>query len=394
MVAVEAALDPSLVLRRDARDALQSGDLDTALRLFDSVVAQLGSGDAQHLADARCERGVVLSRRAATQADGKAKERDLRAALSDCPQQRVLIEALANAVLLRARDLGDAAETRVLRRALLEESMTLHPTAAAAVDLARLCDQADDVVCATAAAERAVTLAPDDARVRTLRDGLKRHGDAEAGFQSARHQHFVARFEGYGEQRLAWGALDVLERAWFTVGHSLDLRPTDPVTVVIYTGEKYAQATATPDWSSGVFDGKIRIREGQLQAERGNLEDTLVHEYVHAALRNCVPGEIPPWFHEGLAQQQEQNKYDVKGLVARTGKAPMSALNAPFLTLNEADARAAYATALWMVETLVQQRGIYGLRQLLAEMKQGKSFDDALQNAFMTTSLALWSSLS
>ena len=95
MVAVEAALDPSLVLRRDARDALQRGDLDTALRLFDSVVAQLGSGDAQHLADARCERGVVLSRRAATQADGKAKERDLRAALSDCPQQRVLIEALA-----------------------------------------------------------------------------------------------------------------------------------------------------------------------------------------------------------------------------------------------------------------------------------------------------------
>ena len=50
-------------------------------------------------------------------------------------------------------------------------------------------------------------------------------------------------------------------------------------------------------------------------------------------------------------------------------------------------------TSLWMVETLVQKRGVYGVQQLLAEMKQGRSFDDALQRAFATTTEALWSSL-
>lgn len=378
-------------MRKQARAAADKGDHDAALRFFDDAVSK---ADPAARAGLLCERAALLSRRAAGQVDPKVMERDLRAAVVDCPGEAMLGQALANALLLRSRALGEGNDVRGLRRSLLEESMTLHGSAAAAVDLARLCDDADDAVCAAAAAEKAVAFAPDDARLLALRDRLKRHGEAEAGFSSARHSHFVARFEGYGDERVAWGALDVLEQAWFTVGHALDLRPIEPITVVIYTGAKYAQATATPDWSAGVFDGKIRIREGQLAAERGSLEDTLVHEYVHAALRNCVPGEIPTWFHEGLAQQQEKHKLDARSRVARTGKASVAALNAPFIKLNEADAHAAYATAQWMVETLVQKRGVYGVQQLLAEMKQGKSFDEALQRAFATTTEALWASLS
>jgi hypothetical protein len=390
VVAAPAALDPAIALRLQARGLADRGDFDGALRVFDEAVSK---SDPANRLGLQCERAALLSRRAAAQPDPKVMERDLRAAVVDCPGEAMLGQALANALLLRARALGDGVDVRVLRRGLLEESMSLHESAAAAVDLARLCDDADDAVCAASAAEKAVALVPDNPGLLALRDRLKRHGEAEANFSSARHQHFVARFEGYGDERVAWGALDVLEQAWFTVGAALDLRPVEPITVVIYTGAKYAQATATPDWSAGVFDGKIRIREGQLQADKGSLDDTLIHEYVHAALRNCVPGAIPTWFHEGLAQQQEKRKLDPRALVARTGKASVAMLNAPFIKLNEADAHSAYATARWMVETLVDKRGVYGVQQLLAEMKQGKSFDEALQRAFATTTEALWASL-
>ncbi len=398
--------------RRAAGAAVARGELDDALRVLDDALQQqqqqpaavtlaavpldASTDDAVGAARAvaRCDRGAVLSQRAArSQSDPRARERDLRAAVVDCPAQPVLVEALANALLLRARDLGDGSDTRAPRRALLEESLTLHPTVAAAVDLARLCDDADDAACAAAYASQAVALAPDDARLLAWRDRLQRHGDVEGTFKSARHAHFVARFEGTGSERLAWSALDVLEQSWFAVGNALDLRPVDPITVVIYTGAQYQQATATPDWSAGVFDGKIRIREGQLAADRGSLEDTLVHEYVHAALRNCVPGEVPTWFHEGLAQHFEKHASSGPARLGAAAKATLSTLDAPFVTLNEADARAAYATALWMVETLVARRGVYGLQQLLAEMKQHKSFDEALQRSFSTTTTSLWASL-
>ena len=386
-------LPPDATTRaRTAARALLPGDIDGSLKILDEAVSA-GAGDASSAALLKCDRAAVLSQRAAQKTTApKQKERDLRAAVADCPEP-ILIEALANALLARARELGDASENRALRRSLLEESLKLHKSAAAAVDLARVCDDLDDASCAAAAAEVAAALAPDNAQVLALRDRLKKQGDVESAFKSARHSHFTARFEGYGEERLAWTALDVLETSWFTVGNALDLRPVDPVTVVIYTGAQYQQATSTPDWSAGVFDGKIRIREGTLAAERGSLEDTLIHEYVHAALRNCVTGEIPTWFHEGLAQHFEKQKPDAQALLAQTGKAPLSTLAQPFLKLNEADARAAYATSLALVERLVEKRGVYGLQQLLAEMKQQRSFEDALQRAFATTPAQLWTSL-
>lgn len=386
--------DPLQEARAQAATVASTGDFDKALAVLDAAIAAGKGADDKDLAVARCDRAAVLSQRAAQKTtEPKQKERDLRAAVADCPTEPVLTSALANTLLLRSRELADDSGNRALRRSLLEESMKLKKTAAAAVDLAKVCDDDDDVACAAAAAEDAVALAPGDARVVALRDRLKRVGDVEGAFKSARHSHFTARFEGYGEERLAWTALDILETNWFTVGNALDLRPKDPVTVVIYTGAQYQQATATPDWSAGVFDGKIRIREGQLAAERGSLEDTLIHEYVHAALRNCVTGDVPTWFHEGLAQHFEKQRPEAKALLAHTGKAPLPALSQSFLQLNEADARAAYATSLALVEALVDKRGVYGLQQLLAEMKQDRSFDDALQRAFATTTAQLWNSL-
>jgi hypothetical protein len=404
-------LDPAGPLedaRRAAGAAVAAGDLDAALKILDTAlggvtpVVQAGV-PAQAVARARCDRAAVLSRRAATAVDVAVRERDLRAAIVDCDDGEhgpLLREALANALVLRARALGNDADTRRARRALLDESLSLAKTAAAAVDLAVVCEASDDLDGALSAAELAVTLVPDGApdkpRVIALRDRLKRHAGVEGGFKSASERHFVARFEGPGEERLAWNVLDQLEKAWFSVGQKLDLYPEDAITVVIYTGDQYRQATATPDWSTGAFDGKIRVREGLMAAERGTLQDTLVHEYVHAALHACVRSStsIPAWFNEGLAQQLEPSSRPAYALLSRTGKADLSRLQGPsFLSMQQHDADAAYATAHAMVQTLVDRRGIYGVRQLVAGLKDGTPFADALQTSFALTPEQVWALL-
>jgi hypothetical protein len=407
------ATDPAAAYedaRRRAADAVAAADLAAALQILDGVLGGVvpvprPGVPTDVIARTRCDRAAVLSRRAARSDDVAAKERDLRAALVDCADAErgpILREALAHALVRRARALGDGADVRRARRALYDESLATWPNAPAAVDLAVVCEADDDLAAALAAAERAVGLlpvdSPDRPRVVALRDRLKRHATVEGGFRSASERHFIARFEGPGEERLAWTALDQLEKAWFIVGQKLDVHPVDPITVVIYTGEQYRQATATPDWSTGAFDGKIRIREGLLAAERGTLVDTLVHEYVHAALRACLPVStaLPAWFHEGVAQALEPSaeSVDVPALLARTGKAPLPALQGrSFLSMNLRDADAAYATARAMVQTLIDRRGVYGLQQLVAGLKAQRPFDEALATSFALTQDQLWALL-
>jgi hypothetical protein len=379
--------DPVDDERRAIHALVQADNLDAALLRLDRLVA---SGlDVDTTALVRCDRAAVLSRRAAAATDLKVRERELRAAIADCSTEPSLVRGLADTLLRRARDLGTDDDTTSLRRSLLRDSVKLVPTVAALIDLALLLEHDDDLAGAIDAVTEAIALQTKeqqtpDPRLVALKARLETHNVVEGDFRSAKHSHFVARFEGYGEERLAWGALDTLEQAYFTVGKALDVYPAQPITVVIYTGAQYQQATAGPDWSTGLFDGKIRIREGQLAADRGSLNDTLVHEYVHAVL-HTLPSSVPVWFHEGLAQHFEQQRPAPSVVLPHTGIAPRAVLDGGFIGLPKEVVPAAYATAHALVERLVQRRGVWGLTQLLAEMKLGRSFDEALQRSSAVT---------
>jgi tetratricopeptide (TPR) repeat protein len=371
----------------DRAEGLASDDQDAKLRVVCGRATLLATrARPQHVPAAALDLGEAESFLRLAHKDLETAERTG----APCPDDQAIRLGLADVLVQRAR----AGEPAPRRLAMLREATQLHADHPAAwVDLAHALEEADEVVEAAAAAARALKLLPDHQGLRALSERLSRQAGVEGSFKSARHSHFVARFEGYGEERLAWGVLDQLERARFSVGKALDLHPADPITVVIYTGAQYQQVTALPDWSGGAFDGKIRIREGSLADSRGTLEDTLVHEYVHAALRTTVPGEVPVWFHEGLAQQFEKNRPPAREVLARTGKAPLHQMNQPFIRLDADNAHRAYATAHAIVALMVERRGNWGLSQLLAEMKRGRSFDEALQASFATTLADLWAAV-
>jgi hypothetical protein len=379
--------DPVDDERRAIHALVQAGELDAALGRLDRLV---NAGlDVDVTALVRCDRAAVLSRRAAASTDLKFRERELRAAIADCSTEPSLVRGLADTLLRRARDLGTDDDTSSLRRSLLRDSIKTMATVPALVDLAVVLEHDDDLAGALEAVNDAIALQTKeqhtpDARLVALKARLEAHNTVEGNFRSAKHSHFVARFEGYGEERLAWGALDTLEQAYFTVGKALDVYPSEPITVVIYTGAQYQQATAGPDWSTGLFDGKIRIREGQLAADRGALNDTLVHEYVHAVL-HTLPSTTPVWFHEGLAQHFEQHRPAPAVVLPHTGVAPRAVLDGAFIGLPNDVVPAAYATAHALVERLVQRRGSWGLVQLIAELKQGRGFDEALLRSSAVT---------
>ena len=86
----------------------------------------------------------------------------------------------------------------------------------------------------------------------------------------------------------------------------LDLPPTIRVTLV---DERDARARATPRWVVGLATGTEQVvifpaRTGSYPYE--SLESVLRHEVVHLALSSRAGnGELPRWFHEGVAVSVE-----------------------------------------------------------------------------------------
>jgi hypothetical protein len=200
----------------------------------------------------------------------------------------------------------------------------------------------------------------------------------------------VARFEGYAQEQLAWTALDELEEAYFSVGRALDVFPREPITVIIYTGDQYKRAVNVPDWSSGVFDGKIRIAEGQIAAERGQLRAILRHEYTHAVLATLnVP--LPTWVNEGLAEHFEGSDVEQSTQLCARAKEQGVVLTyaevaGPFITIQDRTrAQLAYAAATSMIGALVASRGAYSLVTFASHLKRGEAFDSSFRDTFAVT---------
>jgi hypothetical protein len=217
---------------------------------------------------------------------------------------------------------------------------------------------------------------------------LEKQAAVEGDFDDASETHFQARFEGYAQEKLAWTALNILEEAYFSVGDKLGLHADEKITVVIYTGGKYAQATGMPDWSAGAYDGKIRVREGDILGERGRLKDTLFHEYTHAILARAVKGPVPTWFNEGLAEVMEPGFPGPDARLIAQAKAagaliPLHQLEGSFVGIADArTARLAYAEAAAAVEAMIAKQGLYEVSRIFQEMNDGKSFAEAYQAVF------------
>ncbi|MCC7074828.1 MAG: hypothetical protein IT383_26190 [Deltaproteobacteria bacterium] len=283
-----------------------------------------------------------------------------------------------------------AAASSSLRRELLAVGLRVHETASRAMMLGAVADAENDGPAAIDAARHAVALAPNEPVYQIHLADLERRYAVERRFDTIVQEHFIARFEGDVKKDLAWDSLRILDEAWRRVGDLIDLRPSEPITVVFYTGPDYQAATGAREWSGGQFDGKIRIRASSLTQGEAALRDLLYHEYLHAAVATSVRGPVPAWLHEGLAQRVEPGLDRLRDLAplkghTRTTLPSLQDLSQGFSTLTDHDqVRLSYACALDIVDELVRSRGERSFAQLFEAMNKGKSFEAAFNDVYQS----------
>lgn len=281
-------------------------------------------------------------------------------------QLRLHDRRAASSLETAARLAPDDAETRLLLGTALYHA---GETAAAAVHLR---------------AGRAA--APGDPQIAALLARVEREVSAEGGFDRADSEHFAVSFEGGGTSAQAGHLVSLLlEEAYHRVGTGLDYYPPDTVHAVLYTAQQFRDVTRSPGWAGALYDGKIRLPVGGLTEKSDLLARVVRHEYTHAVVHRLAGGRAPTWLNEGLAMLQEGEEYDdlidrLRAHIRAGGQvASLRQLEGSFLSMNGAQAQAAYISSLAATDYLVRRHGLGTARRILEQLGEGRSLDEALR---------------
>ncbi|HWR72422.1 MAG TPA: tetratricopeptide repeat protein, partial [Nitrospirota bacterium] len=236
--------------------------------------------------------------------DASLKAKDYRSAAEAFEQALRYYDSSENAHLGLAISYFHLREDRLSERELARV-VELNPRQAMAHQLlGELAYRRDDLETAASHWQKAVELDPANAAVKARLERIQREHRTEKDFNRDVTSHFLIKYEGREKIEAGRIVLRILEDAYGEIGRALSYYPSLEIQVILYSDRQFQEVTDAPGWSSGVFDGKIRIPIGGIEQESPGLRRLLFHEYTHAAVRSLTP-RVPTWLNEGLAQYFE-----------------------------------------------------------------------------------------
>jgi tetratricopeptide (TPR) repeat protein len=305
--------------------------------------------------------------------DGNRAAAAFEAALARRPQDPMLLFGAGAAAYLQGR-YGDARERLTL-------AFTLNPKLISATELLGEIDYLQgDIEGAIRRYEEALPYAAHlTAAMQKRLEAWRQEASVHRTLSRASTGRFSISFDGRSNDALATHAIGVLDRAFHRIADQLGAYPPNRILVILYTEHQFRDLTHGPEWSSGVFDGKIRIPTQGAAQNWERFDAVLVHELGHAMVAGLAPQGVPAWLHEGLASYFGAE--DVGAALARAQVSgsviPLSQLEAGFGRFTAAQARAAYDQSLLAVELLARTAGTR-MAALLRALGRGQTFGQAM----------------
>jgi tetratricopeptide (TPR) repeat protein len=218
----------------------------------------------------------------------------------------------------------------------------------------------------------------------------ERDKEAENDFREEENSHFILHYHGGATPQLASEILHTLEDHFRSIQSELHFAPAEPIGVILYTQEAFADITRAPGWARGMNDGRIRVPVQGLASVSTPLSRVLKHELTHSFIQQRTLGRCPQWLNEGLAQWIEGRRTgnDAQPLIAvyeRERSVPWRFLEGSWAGLPDQAVRFAYAWSLASVESIIADSGMAGIERLLESLGTESSIEAALRAALHTT---------
>jgi tetratricopeptide (TPR) repeat protein len=224
-----------------------------------------------------------------------------------------------------------------------------------------------------------------DTEVETALEKAQRDKQEEENYKENESAHFQLRYNGSSEPALAREVLRTLEGHYVHIESELNYTPPDPIGVILYTQQGFADITRAPGWVGALNDGRIRVPVQGLTAVDSELSRVLRHELTHSFIQQKTHGRAPTWIQEGVAQWMEGRRSDenaaVLSQIYEQGQAaPLGRLEGSWMGLPGDVARYTYAWALANIEYIVQTQGMGDVERILDRVAAGSSTEEALRD--------------
>lgn len=240
--------------------------------------------------------------------------------------------------------------------------------------------------------DKALATEPDDGSLRSLLEKTRREMAVEDKMSKGYSGRFNLSYDVAAKNAFADDILSVLEEAYNRVGSSLNHYPEARVPVLIYTRKSFKDLIKGPEWSGGVYDGKIRLPIGGIAEITPLVRSVLYHEYTHVVVFELTRGNVPNWLNEGIAEYFGRSQL-ADSAVPESHKAKhdksmtISQLEKPFTALSTSEATMAYEESYALVSFLVTAYGWHKVNDLLRALGKGLPIEQAVAEAFRDFSL-------
>ena len=223
-----------------------------------------------------------------------------------------------------------------------------------------------------------------DREVQAALDKATRDTAEEENYRENESAHFQLKYNGAAEPGLAREVLHTLEGHYQQIESELNFSPPDPIGVVLYTQEGFADITRAPGWAGALNDGRIRVPVRGLSGVDSELSRVLRHELTHSFIQQKTHSRAPTWIQEGVAQWMEGKRSDETAAVLLqvydAGQAaPLGQLEGSWMRLPGSMASYAYAWALANIEYIVQTQGMGDVERILDRLATGTATEQALR---------------
>jgi tetratricopeptide (TPR) repeat protein len=232
--------------------------------------------------------------------------------------------------------------------------------------------------------KKALALRPDSDTQAALDKALK-DKEEEENYRENESAHFQLKYNGSEEPALAREVLHTLEEHYSAIESELNYTPPEPIGVVLYTQQSFADITRAPSWVGALNDGRIRVPVQGLTSVTSDLSRILKHELTHSFIQQKTHGRAPTWVQEGIAQWMEGKRSGENAAVlVRVYDAGQAAslgqLEGSWMGLPGDVARYAYAWALANVEYIVDTDGMGDVERILGRIGEGSATEDAVKD--------------
>ena len=234
--------------------------------------------------------------------------------------------------------------------------------------------------------EQAIRLSPGRREISDMLSKARRESRVENGMERSHSSRFDLTYDPGVSGTFALRILDVLETAANQIGAELGHFPGPRVPVAIYKRDDFKDVTGSPDWSGGIYDGRIRLPFGALNEITPAIRGVLFHEYAHVVIFDLTRGNCPLWLNEGIAEMfgrmQHNTPLPELGTALRSGTVmPFRSLETSFSGMAKSQAALAYQQSYALVNHMVIRYGWHTIRQILTDLGKGRNIDDAVSSA-------------